>query len=224
MTLHADISAWLIEHGYRTSLAELADQRSLGEVAAVIQEIIESEAPWLAKGALWLALAESFAYDNDGVTVVADTVNGCAVCELSALPPEVEYLSNDSFFVAIEFLQEGESIATTFAAIDQSLACLYEEYGLQGWEPEREQPQWATMAEFFAEYPDHPGRDMYETALQVPVADRVVYSISAMIALATSEYHGYLTEAEALRFHSELQLLAVRSLTEIGVSTLRPVE
>ncbi|MFW6278194.1 MAG: hypothetical protein ACOC1T_02175 [Halorhodospira sp.] len=224
MTRHADINAWLIEHGYLTPLEELADQQSLGKVADTIQEIVENEAPELAEGAPWLALAAGFAQKGDGVTVVADTENGFAVCELSDLPPEAEYLTNDDFLVAIEYLQEGESIATTFPAIDQNLAWLDEEYGLQGWELEEEQPRWATAEEFFAEHPDHPGRDMYEKAKAVPDADRLVYAVNAMTALATSKYHGYITQAEVLRLHQELQLLAVRSLTEASASTLRPVE
>ena len=105
MTRHAEINAWLIEHGYLTPLEELAEQQSLGKVADAIQEIVESEAPEMAEGAPWLALAAGFAQNGDGVTVVADTVNGFAVCELSDLPPEAEYLTNDDFLVAVEYLQ-----------------------------------------------------------------------------------------------------------------------
>jgi len=56
------INAWLIEHGYLTSLEELADGEPLASVAEAVREIIESEAPELATAdAPWLEVATGFA-------------------------------------------------------------------------------------------------------------------------------------------------------------------
>lgn len=129
----ATINAWLIEYGYLTALEEMADEEPLANVAEAVREIIESEAPELARDAPWLAVAAGFARDSEGVTVVADTVNGFTVCELTRLTPEVEYLEPDDFVPAIDQLQEGEAIATTFVPGDERLAWIDEEYGLQGW-------------------------------------------------------------------------------------------
>lgn len=131
MTIHE----WLTANGYGADLEALAAAEPLQVVADEIQSIIESEAPELAQGGNWLALAAGYAFPGDAVTIVADTINGIAVVNLADLLPAEEYIEPDDFITALAQVQDDESIATTFAADDERLAWIEAEYGIHGWRP-----------------------------------------------------------------------------------------
>lgn len=135
----ARINAWLIEHGYLPDLEAMATRDPLPEVAEAIRAIIESEAPELAEGAPWLAVADAFANAGDAVLIVADTERGFVVCDLGTLPAEAEYLESDDFIAAVSTITDGERIATTFAPGDERLSWLAEEYGINGIDKENHQ-------------------------------------------------------------------------------------
>ena len=132
MNRAAEVNAWLVEHGHLPDLEAMAARDPLSEVAEAIRAIIEEQAPELAEGAPWLALADAFAHAGDAVLIVADTERGFAVCDLGTLPPGVEYLEPADFIAAVDTITEGERIAATFAAEDERLTWLEAEFGIQG--------------------------------------------------------------------------------------------
>jgi hypothetical protein len=66
-------------------------------------------------------------------TITADTADGITVCQPSEIPANAERLEPDDFITALDQVQDGDTIAATFADDDDRLSWLDEKYGINGW-------------------------------------------------------------------------------------------